>query len=178
MQPTDFDGLWGAGRLRARRFDTTGTDGPAWWGSSSVCVPHGQTAEVPLHIDENDDPVEVFAQEDYIHIVTYMYDPFFHDHYTQEIPEIEIELQACDGSCLTYATGDSADNKQMIFEPTQQSGFHLAGTTLKLLLTGVDVGGGDRGDGCGDDSVRVYWAALVESNDRDDVPTCVVMEAM
>jgi hypothetical protein len=32
------------------------------------------------------------------------------------------------------------------------------------------------GDGCGDGAVRVYWAGLVEDNERDDVSPCVIAE--
>ncbi|MBN2797911.1 MAG: hypothetical protein JXX28_02075 [Deltaproteobacteria bacterium] len=37
------DNLTGAGRLRGRRFDATGLDGPYYWGTGRVCVEDGET---------------------------------------------------------------------------------------------------------------------------------------
>ena len=47
-QNVGFDGLWGAGKLRLRLFDSLGLDGPFTWSSGSVCVADGTNVYIDM----------------------------------------------------------------------------------------------------------------------------------
>lgn len=48
FETVGFDGLWGAGRLRLRRWNGAGLDGPARWMRGSTCVDDGEFVVIPV----------------------------------------------------------------------------------------------------------------------------------
>ncbi|MBN2797612.1 MAG: S8 family serine peptidase [Deltaproteobacteria bacterium] len=147
-----FDSLTGAGRLRGRRFDELGLDGPYAWGTGRVCVRAGEGVAIPL--TQGLDP-----DIDTLKVVTWWYD---HRH-DEGVPHDKLTLRVQeqrDERWWTVSADDSDDSKQRVFIQRPHPG-----SDWRLQLVGRDVTSDH--EGCGPDAARVYYAFLLEDQDRE-----------
>jgi len=154
-----FDGLTGAGALRMKRFDAAGLDGPATWGTGSVCVDHG--VDVFLNFNGGN----AFSTDaDYIKVVTSLYDEEHDDLGGDNFDWVDLSLQYnYQNAWVTAASDFRIDEKRMVFYSGAQMS---AGRAWRIKLSGLNVS--SDGTSCGNNSQRVYYSAIVEENDRDD----------
>ena len=154
-----FSPLWGAGALRLRKYDGAGLDAWAQHNVGSVCVGHGTTV-VPIATS-----TAVPADVEYAKAVAWWYDER-HDNAGNgygQFDRVTLRLQRYDTGTSTWVTlRDDADENNMLRVYYSDVG----AWELRLQLSGTSVTQ-DSG-GCGTNSVRVYFAWLVEDNDRDD----------
>jgi hypothetical protein len=171
---TRFDGLWGAGRLQTRYFNDAGMDAPAFRASGSVCVDHAEDFILPIDPDANGVPRPIPSDADYLKAALWWYD---HRHgdapssYT--VDNIDLRLQRDTGypgaavwSDVAGATSNAAakENKEFLFQLSTAS--TLDDRPARLRIKGTNVTSDD--EGCGTNSMLVYWAYFYEDSDRDD----------
>lgn len=150
----DYDELWGAGKLRLRAFDGTGLDGPASWSTGSTCVANGATVSVDVGSSVLSSDVEV------IRAVAWWYDGRFHDSVDHDNINMRLTYDS-GGSTVIVAIGNSEDNRQRIHRvPT------VSGVQYQIKLVGDDVTADD--EGCGTNSMRVFYAYFTEDSDREE----------
>lgn len=154
-----YSNLWGAGVLRLRKYDADGLDSWAQHNVGNVCVGHG-TVVVPITTSS-----AVPEDVDYAKAVAWWYDDRHDDsgNGSGEFDRVALYLQRLDPSTGSWITlrDDMADNNYLRTYYSDPGAW-----TLRLQLSGSDVTQ-DNG-GCGSNSVKVYWAWIVEDNDRDD----------
>jgi hypothetical protein len=149
---TGFSNLYGAGRMRMRRFDDSGMDYPWGFALGSVCVDDGQTVIIPLN-DGNTVPAPV----DRIKAVAYWYDRRHEDG--TEIDDMDLELRQPGIGLVVADTGDD-DEKRRIFTDAVYT------TPYELRIIGDDVTADDAG--CGTNSMLVYYGYFYEDSARND----------
>lgn len=153
---TGYSNLWGAGRLRMRRWDGTGMDGPLRWTAGSRCVDHGET--VTFKVTTSD----VSSSVDGIRAVSYLYDSR-HDNTSLDSDQVDLVLlKEVVGSITTSLRvvdlDASSDNKKRVSKRAPDPGAYY------LRLYGRSVGSGD--EGCGTNSTRVWWSYMHEDSGR------------
>lgn len=149
-----FDSVYGAGRLKARLFDSASMDGPWAWSIASTCISQGEVHTVQIHGGQ---PLP--ADVDHFRAVLFYYDARHDDPQHSQLDDIDLELRTVDG---TLRVGDySVDNKARVVDPAP------GGHALELRLVGSDVTS-DLTE-CGPNAMRVYYAWMFEDEDRDDV---------
>jgi hypothetical protein len=147
---TGFDSLWGAGKLRLRLFDATGLDGPMSWATGSVCVDDGYNTYIDIGAVSDD--------VDIINAVIWWYDRR-HDDGTHH-DNVDLDLEYEDGSGFRpVLSSDTRDNKERVALERPDGG------PYRLNLRGERITADD--EGCGTNSMRVYWAYVVEDGDRE-----------
>jgi hypothetical protein len=157
---SDFDNLWGGGRLKMRRWDAYGLDSPWGWGSLSTCIDDGEVYYKYLY-NSNTFP----SNTDIIKAVITWYDKR-HENGTA-IDNINFSLEECipsGGICLwtsIYRFVSTSEEKERVF----RSG-NLGGKMFRLKIKGADVTSDDAG--CGTNSMRVHFAWFYEDSSRDD----------
>jgi hypothetical protein len=153
---TGFDDRWGAGRFRARRFNSAGLRTPMAFAAGSECVTHGSYDFIPMTTTN--------SGVDVIRAVTWTYDSTHDDPPEGQpgnaFPEIglRLEYKVSGSKWVPAASSANQDNKQRV---------HLDNPSpneWRLRLSGLDIS--SNGSGCGANSARVYWAWFAESNDR------------
>lgn len=148
---SEFDSRYGAGRMRMRMFNHAGMDGPWFFSVGSTCIDHDEEYLVDIG------PGPVSSDVDVAKAVIWWYD---RRHETgADIDDIDLELLANGG--ILRSSINWNDNKERVFA---NSG--VGGNRIQLRLRGYNVT--SDGEGCGSNSMRVYWAAFVEDSDRDD----------
>ncbi len=155
---TGFDNTWGAGKLRLRAWDSEGMDSPLRWNSGSSCV--DEDSDVLIQLSTH----PMSADVDELRAVIWWYDPR-HDHKstTDDIKLYMQEYRNFHWDDMTGAVDTSSDNKKRIH--LENSDIN-AGSYYRLRIDGAEVKSDKTG--CGNNSVRVYWAFYYEDSDRDD----------
>ncbi|MBN2801425.1 MAG: S8 family serine peptidase [Deltaproteobacteria bacterium] len=157
---TGYSNLWGAGKLRLRRFDGVGMEAPAGYGTGSLCVAHGQSR----YVDITDGIHDLHPAVDMIKAVAWWYD-HRHDgatlmHDSDRVSLTLLRSGPLPGTWFGLRTSGTTDNKQRVYyeDPGERQ--------LHLRLTGTDVSSDL--EGCGTNATRVYYAWFYESSDRDN----------
>jgi hypothetical protein len=146
-----FDGLWGAGKLRLRLFDSLGLDGPSTWSSGSVCVDDGTNVYIDMGYISDD--VEI------INTVVSWYDRRHDDGTHHDNVDLEVQRDSGGGSWVAVRTSQTTDDKERVAIETPQSGVY------RMKIRGYRVTADD--EGCGTNSNLVYFAYIAEDNDRE-----------
>jgi len=155
-----FDNLWGAGRMRMRKFDPAGMDSPYGYAIGSTCVGNGQNVYKTMY-DSSPFPSSI----DVIKVVLYWFDRRVEDAPPTgvEVPD-DIDLRVEDqynGTWYTLASSISSyDNKERIRVTP------ISGRPHRIRMTGYNVTSDDAG--CGTNSMKVYYAYFYEDSARDD----------
>ena len=146
-----FDNRFGAGRLKMRRFDGVGLDGPSYYYNGSVCVDHDQVVELTLNGGS------AFSQDfDDLKAVIWWYDPGF--HHGQALDDIELYLRTTSNSLLRYSASGYANKEMVKFTD-------IGGRAVKLQIIGDRVT--EDNVGCGTNSMRVFFTVYAEDGDRE-----------
>jgi hypothetical protein len=148
---TGFDGLWGAGKLRLRLFDADGLDGPATWSSGSVCVDDG--TDVFIDMGNMSDDVEI------INTVVSWYDRRHDDGIHHDNVDLEVQRDTGGGSFTTVLASTTKDDKERVALERPESGVY------RMKIRGQRITADD--EGCGTNSMLVYFAYVAEDNDRE-----------
>ena len=153
---TGFDGLWGAGKLRLRKYDAAGMDAPAGLRWGNTCVDDEDYVYIDLHPSWQTLPGDI----NMLKTVIWWYDTR-HDDGTAHA-KIDLAIQWDDNSTWTdVATSETDDNRQHVYiEPNN--------VAYRAEFYGRDVSGITTSQGCGTDSIKVWFAAYMEDSDRDD----------
>jgi hypothetical protein len=152
-----FDHRWGAGRLRARLFQSDGMSprgmsAPWLHFTSWTCVDDGQLYKVEVLSGET-----LSSEYDDFKAAAYWYDQR-HDT-TGEIADVDLILHGV-GEGPLEKDCDSFDNKAFVYAPD------VGGKQLELHLHGANVKG-HWDPICGNDSILVHFAAFAESGKRN-----------
>ncbi len=150
-----YDHIWGAGRLQMRKLDGEGLDGPYSWRVLDTCIDDGENAYTPTFTTD--------SRSDVIKGALFWYDRRHEDG--TDIDNINLYLEYNDGGTwTTYASStDAYDNKERIFRDITS----LGSRTWRWRFYGADVTSDE--EGCGDDSMMVYFAMFAEDSARNDV---------
>lgn len=147
-----FNNLWGAGRFKMRKLDHYGLDAPWGWATGTVCVEDRDTVVIPINYGfPLSSDIETFKA------VIYWYDRRHEDGVG--IDDIDLLLKTTSGTTLE-ASVDAYDNKERVYYDG------VGGKAVELHIDGWRVTADD--EGCGTDSMKVYFALLLEDADRDD----------
>ncbi|HMV66517.1 MAG TPA: S8/S53 family peptidase [Myxococcota bacterium] len=151
-----FSNLWGAGRIRLRKYDADGMDAPAELRFDQFCVPASTDVIRPIN-----DGYALPADAAYIKVVTWWYDPRLESGNTHD--KMTLTLQSWDGSAWVDEVTDSSDDtKQMVFLDDAEA------VPYRVKVTGRDVTA--HHPGCEADEMKVFHQVYWEDNDRDDGP--------
>lgn len=150
---TGYDNLWGAGQLRLRRFDALGLDNPARYVTGKTCVAQGVATTIPMT------PNASMPQNVGILKAT----AWWYDHRHDDALSVDndrVRLEVLQGAGVVV-TDNGTDNKARVSVDTL-----VAGAYYYLRMTGTQVTSDV--EGCGADSIMVYWAYYWEDTRRDD----------
>ena len=147
---SQFDSLYGAGRMKMRRWDTVGLDAPSGYRLGSTCVDNGKTYTIHLA-----DGATLSPDVDAIKAAIYWYD---RRHADGTLDDIDLELWR--GSTLVEWSNKEEEEKERVV----YLGVPSAKYDLKII--GYNVTSDEAG--CGTNSMRVYYAFFYEDSDRDD----------
>jgi hypothetical protein len=146
-----FDGVWGAGKLRLRKLNNAGLDGPAWWRCGEICVDDGTNVFLNLP--------PLSGDEDVIKAVIWWYDRR-HEWGMPGVDDIDLTLQLQSGSnWFDVLVSESSDNRERIHYTAPGAG------TYRLKIRGESVT--TSFEGCWLNSMRVYYSYLIEDSDRE-----------
>lgn len=160
----DFDNLRGAGRLRLRTFDAIGLDNPAGWSTGDVCVDSDTTVTLPASASPFDGQT-LYADVNNIRVVSWWYDRrvddgiFSHDH-----DNVDLRVVRTDSSGGQTYNSTLDDNRQRISVDS-----NVGSSSFQIKFIGRDVTSDN--EGCGTNSMKVYWAWKYEDDDSDDTDT-------
>jgi hypothetical protein len=157
-----YDNLWGAGKLRLREFDNAGLDAPWGWGDGSVCVSDGAYTFVTISSSTLSSDVDVMR------VVAWWYDRRHDDSSTTAIDRVSMQVRNYDSwmvpllpwSGAVEADDSGTDNKLRVHIDNPTSSKYY-----RIRFSGDDVT--SDGEGCGTDSMRVYYAWFYEDSDRE-----------
>ena len=155
-----FSNLWGAGRMKMRKFDATGMDYPWFYDDMVTCVPHGQNRYYP---DADGFYIQYGASVNALKAVLYYYD-WRHEQGTSiDRVSLALERKNQDGS-WTVLNSDSGtyEEKKRVF----YSSFYN-NTYYRLRMQGQNVT--TISGFCGSNSIRVHLAFFYESSARNDM---------
>lgn len=159
-----FDNLWGAGALRLRAFDAHGLDNAGGWSTGALCVDTLTTVTLPDPSSPNSGQA-VGTTADYLKVVSWWYDRrvddgiFSHDH-----DNVDLRVVRTDASGSQTYNSELDDNRQRVTVASS-----VGGSSFDVKFIGRDVTADD--EGCGANSMRVYWAWMYEDSARDDTDT-------
>jgi hypothetical protein len=161
------DNLWGAGRLRARLWNSAGLDAPWSFKAASTCVGQNETVIIPIAGTPNADINSIKA-------AIYWYDV---RHETGTTPDkLNLSMGGVDGS-LYRVSNAATTNYEFV---TARSGYggtdNIGAAQSEIRITGVQVTSDVAG--CGTNRMLVHYAIVAEDSDRDDVdgPTLAEIE--
>ena len=157
-QTAQFNNLWGAGKLRLRRFDMM--DAPARWETGNVCVDDGTA--VTIDLSDKEIPHKT-GGVDFVKVVAWWYD-HRHDSGTDH-DKIDMELfgDYVGGAGAPATWTSSNDNKLMIHHSLTG---YSSDWKWHVRLEGRDVT--SDAEGCGTNSALVYYALIWEDQDRNE----------
>lgn len=142
---------FGAGRVQLRIPDSQGMDAPWHAYTSWTCVDDGEIVTLPI-----DDGNALSSDIERMTVNAWWYDR----RLEQGVPidNIDLRVRSTDGTLVKFSN-DLYDNKERI---------HLdpSGKAVEVQLVGTDVT--SDGEGCGANSMKVYWQVMIEDDDRDD----------
>lgn len=147
-----YDLLWGAGRLKMRKADAGGLDAPAIWKIGSACIEQNETFTVPIN-----GGVALSSAVNDFKAVIYWYDRR-HELGTA-IDDIDLYLRTTALTNLEYSTS-SSDEKERVYHGA------IGGNAIQLDIVGYSVTADN--EGCGANSMRVYWSYFYEDDARND----------
>ena len=160
LATSGYDNLWGAGKLRLRRFDGVGLDDPGLWGDASLCIASGQATNISIY-------TQMPAGVDVIKATMWWYDRrhqdgidpssdgIFHDEMT-----LKLQHETTPGTWVTDVTDATTDNKKRVY----LNGLGSA-TKWRLRIEANDITADD--EGCGTNAMRVYYAFFFEDSARE-----------
>lgn len=146
-----FDNLYGAGRLRARRFDAAGMDAPWGFANGSVCIDDGEVYTIDINKG-----AALSTDVDSFQAVLWWYDSRHESDGT--LDDIDLRLKTAAGTSLRSSV--SLDNKERVYHDG------VGGQAVKLEIVGYRATADNMG--CGTNSMKVYYAYFYEDSDRDD----------
>lgn len=126
-------------------------DGPFYVYSGWTCVDDGEV--VTLTINEGQ-PLSADIED--MKVSLWWYDRRLEDG--TPIDDIDLAVRTTAGAYVRGST-DPTDNKERVHVDP-------AGRALKVELVGADVT--SDGEGCGTNSMKVFYHVLIEDRDRDD----------
>ena len=142
----------GAGIAQMRMLNTEGLDSPYIWTDGDTCVENSETVTITINGGS-----ALNSDSDDIKAVIWWYDRRYENG--TAIDDIDLALKTTGGTLLR-SSADASDNKEMVY----YSG--VGGQAIKLEISGFSVSADD--EGCGANSMKVYYAFIVEDSDRDD----------
>jgi hypothetical protein len=146
-----YDNLYGAGALRARRYDSAGMDAPWRYSNGWVCISDKESYVLSIN-----DSLALSSDVDTFKAVLWWYDSRHESNGT--VDDIDLRLQTTAGTTLRSSV--SVDNKERVFYQG------VGGKAIQLQIYGYNVTADDTG--CGTNSMKVYYAYYYEDSDRDD----------
>ena len=149
---TNFDKRWGAGRARLRMLNGPGMDAPWYYVSGWTCVDDNQEVFVSIA-----GGAVLSSDINVARAVIWWYDHRLEDG--TKIDDLDLAWVRADGTTLVNSVSGN-DNRERV---------HLSGAgnkSLSLKISGFQVTADDAG--CGNNSMKVFIAALLEDSDRDD----------
>ncbi|MDY0062017.1 MAG: S8 family serine peptidase [Myxococcota bacterium] len=149
---TRFDHLWGAGRFLMRKYDAPGMDAPWEYNNGWTCIDDSEEYTIPFAGGS-----ALSSDINYCKAVIYWYDRR-HEEGITYIDDIDLKLYG-DGSLLA-SSSDANDNKERVFSTL------VGGKVTSLKIIGYDVTADE--EGCGTNSMKVYWAYFCEDSARND----------
>lgn len=162
-QRNGFSSLFGAGRLRLRRFEYDGLDQPAGWETGSVCVGRYEQHIINLNLGDS-----MPAGVGYIKATTWWYDHDHDDYPGTGHDTYSLALQRNTGTGWTQMQSDtSIDSRQRVWYDGNDL---AAGGDLWRVRIHGGAGVTSDNEGCEQNSNRVYYAVSWEDNSRDDDP--------
>lgn len=166
---SEYDSMWGAGKLQMRfpHLGGEGMDAPWGHGTGIVHVQDGQHVFIPLR-KNNGAPATIPVDVDVIKIALWFYDDEFDDGAMQDNIDLTLQVSGDGVTYLDRAVSDSPlDEKERIF-------WDVMPTTpayWRLKITGTRVQHGLP------EALPVYYAFLWEDSDRDEtIHECVRVE--
>lgn len=152
-----YSSLWGAGRMKMRKYNGAGMDSPYQMMSWSTCIDDGED----YILDFNGGNI-VSSDVDSVKAVAYWHDPDFSSTSVVSDIDLKLEKKSSGGSWTTIRHSNSYyDEKERVFSKN-----YYGSSYWRLRITGWDVPVDD--PVCGTNSIRVHIAAFYEDNDRDD----------
>ena len=148
----EFDSLWGAGRFKMRRWDGPGLDAPAGWKSGWTCIGDGEIVNVDVN---NGMPLDPSVND--FKAVLFWYDRRHENG--ERVDDIDLRLRKVGGGTLVKSI-DSYDNKERVYYSKP------GGKALTLEISGERVTADS--EGCGTNSMKVYYAFFFEDDARND----------
>jgi hypothetical protein len=149
-----FDQRFGAGRLRMRMPNAAGLDYPSWYFNGWTCIDHQEVYTYTLNSGNT-----LSEDMDTLKAVVWWYDRRHGDPGIQ-IDNIDLVLKETNGNVLKNSASPY-DNKERVYY------YDVGGKAVKLEISGTQVSADD--EGCGTNSMKVYFAVMAEDADRDDV---------
>jgi len=146
----------GAGRFKMRKWDNAGMDAPFEWATGYTCVDDGKAVKI---IDSKTIPADV----DFIKAVIWWYDRAHESG--NPIDDIDLSLKYTGGPVLIHSSS-ADDNKERIYYNDNFFTGPIQNKKVDLEIIGNSVS--TDVEGCGVDSMMVYYAWMYEDNDRDD----------
>lgn len=146
-----YDNLYGAGALRARRYDSAGMDAPWRYSNGWVCISDKESYVIGIN-----DGLALSSDVDTFKAVLWWYDSRHESN--GSVDDIDLRLQTTAGTTLRSSV--SVDNKERVFYQG------IGGNAIQLQIYGFSVTADDTG--CGTNSMKVYYAYYYEDSDRDD----------
>jgi hypothetical protein len=147
-----FDQRFGAGRLRMRMPNAAGLDYPSWYFNGWTCIDHQEVYTYTLNGGN-----ALSEDMDTLKAVVWWYDRR-HETGTQ-IDNIDLVLKETNGNVLR-SSASPYDNKERVYY------YDIGGKAVKLEISGTSVTADD--EGCGTNSMKVYFVVMAEDADRDD----------
>ena len=149
-----FDNRFGAGRLKARRFDSKGLDGPWYYFNGWTCISHNEEWTFELN---SGNP---FANDfDDLKAVIWWYDPGFHRG--ESLDDLDLYLEKDNGQLIMFSAYPR-ENREMV-KYTDIGNFNQ--DTLRLRIVGDNVT--EDSVGCGTNSMKVFFTVYAEDGDRE-----------
>jgi len=148
-----FNRLYGAGRINMRSLTNAGMDYPWAWSGGSTCIDDGETYTISFAGGATF-PADIASMKSVI---------WFYDRRLEtqnNIDDIDLRIVDADTGVALSSDWHSYDNKEMVYSSS------VAGRKVDIEISGYDVTTDN--EGCGTNSMRVYWAAYAEDDDRDD----------
>ncbi len=160
-----YDSVWGAGRMKMRKWDTYGLDEPFEYFDSLACISDG--VDYIFWINQG---LDIGTDVDVIKGALYFYDRrhgvgdgsnnFSIDNIDLKLQKYVYNFFLMRWMWMDVVTSASpTDEKERVYyEPN--------GGKYRFIIRGTDVTAED--EGCGPGSMMVYFAYYMEDSDRDD----------